>query len=144
MDGYDLHDLTAQVGADDLEEDGKPLPFALRVVHERWNYVSADYDFALLELTGELSFGERIQTVQLPKIDDIDPDVGTMVLVSGWGETRNETESERYLRAVELPIVDQELCNKVYNRVTKRMFCAGFYEEGGKSGQCLMLTGRFG
>lgn len=75
----------------------------------------------------------------MPKTDDEDIANGTPCLISGWGTTQNQSESSRYLRAVEVPKVDQDLCNKAYSgRVTPRMFCAGLYEVGGKDGKCLL------
>lgn len=56
-------------------------------------------------------------------------------LVSGWGDKKRimilrKTE----LRAVEVPIINQNKCNnnyKMYGGITPRMICAGF-DKGGK------------
>lgn len=58
-----------------------------------------------------------------------------MYIVKLTGETRNSSEKKRYLRAVRVPIVNQEVCKKQYTNfvyeVTNRMICAGL-EKGGK------------
>lgn len=56
--------------------------------------------------------------------------------------TKHINESDRYLRAVEVPTIDEKLCDnayKAYGGVTDRMFCAGYYEQGGKDGECSMI-----
>lgn len=50
------------------------------------------------------------------------------------GATKNASESNAKLRAANVPIVNQEVCNEQYQNeggVTPRMVCAG-YPEGGK------------
>lgn len=104
------------------------------IIHENYGGASnPDFDFGLLRLKKELSFNERAQPVPLPKADDADISAGIMCFISGWGLTKNHSESNKYLRAVEVPKVDQDLCSKAYNDIiTPRMFCAGNFEEGGK------------
>lgn len=48
------------------------------------------------------------------------------------GETKNQSESNEVLRAVIVPIVNQEYCNRLHKgAITDQMICAG-YDEGGK------------
>lgn len=124
-----------RIGTDD-KKGGKLYKVKSFKIHQQYGEFFVDYDFGLLELAEELTFNERIQPVQLPNIDDDHIAMGTSVLVSGWGTTKNRTESSRYLRAVEVPTVDQEFCNEVYEgKVTERMFCAA-NKEGGKDCKC--------
>jgi len=55
--------------------------------------------------------------------------VGTFGVVSGWGLTNeNNKEASPVLRYTHLPIVDRELCKRIYstdNPVNDRMLCAG-------------------
>lgn len=133
----DIRSYKALVGADDTTNlNGTKYSIASYVIHDGWNPETIDYDFALLELDGEFEFNDRVQPIQMPKVDDEHIAIGTTVLVSGYGETMNATEPVRYLRAVEIPAVDQQECKDIYEDikgVTERMFCAGF-EDGGKSG----------
>lgn len=57
----------------------------------------------------------------------------TMVTVSGFGETLNPSQKDSRLRAVRLPIVAKQKCNRTYTflgGITDQMICAGF-EQGG-------------
>lgn len=55
----------------------------------------------------------------------------TLATVSGWGLTYEEsTTLSRELRMVEVPIVNQEVCQTIYT-LTNRMICAG-WTNGGK------------
>lgn len=125
------------VGTADNEKGGKKYSIASYVVHKNYNFRTIDYDFGLIELTHELSFNERIQPVQLPKVEDDHIPTGSCVLVSGWGKVNSShTVGTRYLRAVELLTFDQNSCRNTYtdfNNVTERMFCAGIIK-GGKNG----------
>lgn len=102
--------------------------------HEKYTGLY-DYDFGLIKLRSKLRFDDSVRSVRLPKIGANDITTGTMCLVSGWGDTRNVSETSRYLRAVQVPRFDQDVCNQRYKgQVTARMFCAG-YENGGKDSE---------
>lgn len=127
------------VCATDKKNEGTLYEVAAAAVHEQFNSKSFDYDFGLLKLKEALTFNERIQPIKMPKFDDEHMVDGTIVLVSGWGKTMNSTQSNQYLRAVEVPTVNQEFCNKTYKSyygVSDRMFCASYYNVGAKDGQC--------
>lgn len=101
------------------------------VVHERWNVGRIDFDYALLELSAEVTFSEKVQPIELPSVDDVIPDE-SLCQVTGWGKTLNSNESKETLREATVPIVNQEKCDKAYpGRITPQMICAG-YDEGGK------------
>lgn len=128
-----------RIGTDD-KKGGKLYKVRSFKIHQQYGEFFVDYDFGLLELKDELTFTDRIQPVQLPKIGDEHIPTGSNVLVSGWGVTKNRTEPTRYLRAVEVPTVDQDVCNEVYEgKVTLRMFCAA-EKEGGKDCKCSILV----
>lgn len=127
-------EYVVRVGSKDIEDTGSSFKVLAFKIHHRFNHI--DFDFGLLQLTERLSFNERIQPVKLPKVSDNDPAAGTMALISGWGTTRNVSEPTRYLRAVEVPTVETNVCERAYRRlITSRMFCAGFVDEGGKDGE---------
>lgn len=126
-----------RVGTDD-RKGGQLHGIRSYKIHQRYGEVFVDFDFGLIELKEPLAFSDRIRPVALPNAGDEHMATGTTCLVSGWGVTHNWAESTRYLRAVEVPTVDQQLCNQVYEgKVTERMFCAGLYEDGGKDGECV-------
>lgn len=126
-----------QIGETHIVENDALYEVDKMIIHEDYGGASnPDFDFGLLRLKKELSFNDRAKAVPLPKVGDADIAVDTMCFVSGWGLTKNFTESNKYLRAVEVPKFDQDLCNKAYGGiVTSRMFCAG-YEKGGKDCKC--------
>lgn len=101
------------------------------VIHERWSFRTIDFDYSLLELSEPVTFSEQVQPIELPSVDEVILDESACQ-VSGWGNTKNSSESNEVLREATVPIVNQAKCNKTYNnRITPRMICAG-YDEGGK------------
>ncbi|XP_073844301.1 trypsin 5G1-like [Musca autumnalis] len=124
-----------RVGSSYSTKDGillKPLRIHQ---HEKYNPMNIDYDFSLLELEDYelLSLPFEVEFAKLPSSDADLPD-GTLVTVSGWGNTQNSSESNRVLRAVHVPTVNQDVCEQAYRgfgEITDRMVCAG-YTEGGK------------
>lgn len=133
-----VYEFQVRAGATERFEDGELYGVEKLISHQSYGgRNNPDYDYGLIQLKEALSFNARIQPVNLPKANDADIENETICLISGWGSTQNASESERYLRAVEIPKVDQDLCNKVYDgKITKQMFCAGNYEEGGKDCKC--------
>lgn len=105
-------------------------------IHEKFNSSEGvDYDFGLIQVKETIKFYKRIQPIQLPKIGDTDPAAGTTVQVTGWGITEDSETGSKFLRAVQVPIVDAKECKKIYpENLTERMICAGFVKEGGKGG----------
>ncbi|XP_055683275.1 trypsin-4-like isoform X2 [Lutzomyia longipalpis] len=103
------------------------------IEHPDYNSETVDYDFSIVELDKPLKFNEKCNAIKLPSQDE-DVEDETLLVVSGWGETQNTNETNAKLRAVVVPKVNQENCNKaysVYGGITDRMICAGF-EQGGK------------
>lgn len=134
LDGLSPSEYKVLVGTSDKLFGGKIYDVEAHWLHYNYGPSSPDNDFGLIKLKDELSFNERVQPIPLPMIDDVDPEVGTKVLVSGWGKTQSNGDSQRLLRAVALPTVDRNVCNKAYKGlITDRMFCAG-EREGGKGG----------
>lgn len=135
-----LYSFRVRAGATDRFNDGKLYSVEKLIHHQNYGgRNNPDYDYGLIRLDEALSFNEQIQPINLPRVDDADIENNRMCLLSGWGSTQNASESSQYLRAVEVPKVDQILCNKAYKgTVTPRMFCAGNYEEGGKDCECTL------
>lgn len=108
--------------------------------HHLFNYSSIDYDFSMLKLSEPLNFSSSVQPIKMASVADRIRD-GTLCLVTGWGNTKNASESRENLRGTEVPIVNQKQCSNAYARyggVTSRMLCAG-YEKGGKDGTFKLL-----
>lgn len=123
-----LHDRSDKTGAE--------IFTAKRVIpHPQYNGSTLDYDYALLELSGD----SALRTIELNNTEIQIPEQDSQdvinVWTSGWGATNEGSYSlPRILNKVEVPLVTTAACNATtaYNgEVTERMICAG-YKQGGK------------
>lgn len=129
--------VTIKSGAN-VHREGAETKVKKIVDHPKYNKKTLDYDFALLELENELEFNSNRTAIKLADRTDQYID-GSMCLVTGWGNTKNSSESSQILRGVEIPILRQRECAKAYRKqggVTARMICAAF-KEGKKDGEFL-------
>uniref|UniRef100_A0A182TUE7 trypsin n=1 Tax=Anopheles melas TaxID=34690 RepID=A0A182TUE7_9DIPT len=123
---------TVRVGSSEHASGGTVVRVA-RIVPHPMHGSKNNYDIALLELKNELTFSEKVQPISLPEQDE-PIEEGTMGIVSGWGLTLSEADSNDVLRATNVPTVNQQECNKAYQSyggITDQMFCAG-YKQGGQ------------
>lgn len=129
-----------RVGSTDSVKGGVLYPVNRTILHNSYaGSFYPDFDFGLIQLNRTITFDVGAKAVRILKANDADIKPGQICLVSGWGDTRNGSEPTRYLRAVAVPKVDQKLCRKAYPfRITPRMFCAGYYDEGGKDGEYIV------
>lgn len=128
-----LSDLAILVGTQ--WSDRKPQRNIVKriIMNRQYDTDINDYDIALIELKKPLTLSNKIQPIPLANSSDKIRD-GTMCLVSGWGDTNRQNQALNRLRAVEVPIVNQQVCNKnyaEYGGITSRMLCAGL-QRGGK------------
>lgn len=103
------------------------------VQHKGFNEDTIDYDYSLLELEKSIEFNDQAKPVVLAGSAEAVTD-NTTCLVTGWGLTQSNSESRQKLRGAEVPIFNQEKCERAYKRyggITARMICAGF-DKGGK------------
>ncbi|KFB42848.1 trypsin [Anopheles sinensis] len=129
-DGIVPYALAVRLGSSRHASGGTVVNVANVVQHPNYDSATTDFDFALLELEGELSFSEVVQPIALPEQDEPVED-GTLTTVSGWGNTQSVSESNEVLRAANVPTVNQQECDQAYGRITDSMLCAG-YKHGGK------------
>lgn len=102
--------------------------------HKNYNSKTINYDFSILKLEDydESQLSYKMVYAKLPSEKDIED--GTILTVSGWGNTQNASESRDVLRAVKVPKVNKEVCEDAYRNfgvITDQMLCAG-HPEGGK------------
>ncbi|KAL0129003.1 hypothetical protein PUN28_004007 [Cardiocondyla obscurior] len=127
---------------------GVYYPVKKIVRHPAYNFLTIDYDIALLEIDGEIAFNDRVQPAKLPKRE---PAGGIMANVTGWGAATEGGEPSPVLMKVTLPVVSRETCREIYKsirRITDRMICAGYMHGGqdaceGDSGGPLTADGIF-
>ncbi|XP_055628628.1 trypsin 5G1-like [Toxorhynchites rutilus septentrionalis] len=125
--------LMVRVGSSRRSNDGQLLKVKRVVRHPLYDSWTIDYDYALLELEEAIELNEKFYAAELPEENEPVAD-GTLLQVSGWGQTLNSLESNEVLRAAYVPSVSQESCARAYassGLITERMLCAG-YEKGGK------------
>ncbi|ALC38837.1 CG31954 [Drosophila busckii] len=126
--------MRVRLGSSETSRLGQLLRVSKIVQHENFNYTNVDYDFSLLQLQKPIEFDATKRAVKLPTSGETFED-GEPCFVSGWGNTQSLLESRDWLRQVQVPLVNQQLCGekyKQYGGVTERMICAGYLEEGGK------------
>lgn len=104
------------------------------VANAQYNSGTLDYDYALLQLSGDSKF----RTIELNNVEIEIPEVDQApynVWTAGWGTTSEGSYAlPRLLNKVEVPLVTQKACNapEAYSGdITDRMICAG-YVQGGK------------
>ncbi|XP_031638237.1 trypsin-1-like [Contarinia nasturtii] len=134
-DNLKTQNLKILVGTSFNNRGGEKIN-ALKIIrHQNYSRESLDYDIAVIELADRLKLSNSIQAIALPKANESFAD-NSMCLVSGWGDTQLPSAfrfQRNALRAVEVPIVNQEKCNNDYKMlggITPRMMCAG-YDFGG-------------
>ncbi|XP_062558436.1 trypsin 3A1-like [Armigeres subalbatus] len=102
------------------------------IPHPLYNGNTIDYDFSLIELKQDIEFDDTRSAIALPMQDEPLKE-GALCRVSGWGDTKNWSESTTLLRATDVPSVDQDRCSTAYGGfggITPRMLCAGYWEGG--------------
>lgn len=105
------------------------------IAHPQFNRNTLDYDYALLQLSGDSQYRTialNHDEIAIPTQDSQDV---LNAWTSGWGTTSEGSFSlPRFLNKVEVPLVQKETCNSAdaYNGdITDRMICAGL-KQGGK------------
>lgn len=101
--------------------------------HPEYIIGELQFDVCVLELAEEIIFGIGIQPIDLPEQGQ-STESGLISTISGWGYTVEDGgKLSDYLQVVSVPVVDQELCNKLlFGMITDDMICAGVVETGGK------------
>lgn len=128
-----VDDLFVRSGTANWDQSGLLTRVKMMIVHPNYKGATLDYDFALFELETPIIFNELTKPVRLVD-ENYKIYAKTMVTVTGFGETLNASQKDTRLRAVRLPIVAKQRCNRTYTflgGITDRMICAG-YENGGK------------
>ncbi|XP_029455857.1 ovochymase-1 [Rhinatrema bivittatum] len=137
--GKDPSYWTVIVGDHDrtLNESTEQVRRVRRIVlHDNYDYRTYDSDLALIQLDMELVYNDVVRPICLP--DRKKPLLSSSVcIVTGWGKTQEDGMLSSRLQQLQVPIMDNEICETSYyaNRlggITEGMICAGFPSSGGK------------
>lgn len=133
--------LTVMLGQNDMNGDGReamrPVVKAVRrmIIHRDYNPETFDNDIALLELETPFESKPHITPICLPTNDE--SYVGRKAYVSGFGKLSYGGTVPSVLQTVQLPIVDNRSCQKMFadaghfKFIRDQFICAG-YPQGGK------------
>lgn len=99
--------------------------------HQKFDADTMDYDISILKLSESLKFGETVQAIGMPSLNEITP-VGTMGVATGYGVLKEgNRKGADQLQKVLIPVISNEDCQRKYAefKITERMLCTG-YEDG--------------
>jgi trypsin len=136
-----------RVGSSNRQEGGQVYDVVTIINHPLFDEDITDYDVSLLELAEPIVMNDNTAIIELEEEEVLTDD---LAIVSGWGNTKNSEDDQKWLRSAEVPIFDQKLCahlNRGYGLVTDRMICAGYLAGGrdscqGDSGGPLAVDGK--
>ncbi len=123
------------IGLHDQTDRSHAESFTIKRViqHPSYDTRTMDYDFALIELSGNSAYPPVVlndMEIQIP-----DAPAQIITTVAGWGEMSPSfrmMKSPSLLQKVDVPLVSAKACNESYKgTITDRMICAGL-TQGGK------------
>lgn len=141
-----LGSLVVIVGEYDLTGDFEKLkPVAKQVkrmiVHRNYNPETFENDIALLELESKFEVQPHVIPICLPDRDPIDDEyVGQSAHVAGWGKLSYGGTVPTILQVVQLPIIPNSVCQKMFHSnghrkmIRNTFLCAGYND--GKKDSC--------
>ncbi|PSN50402.1 hypothetical protein C0J52_08570 [Blattella germanica] len=100
-------------------------------IHPQYQYQKPDYDIAVIKVSQPFEYNDTVHPIPLTSEE---PNAGTPVNVSGWGDLSLGGLSPNQLQQVEVNIVDRQECVLNYEgvwNITERVICAGV-SDGGK------------
>ncbi|VVC87819.1 unnamed protein product [Leptidea sinapis] len=132
---YGIEKVYVQTGvtlSDDPDGNNPLIPAKSFMAHPKYNQRSVNYDIGVVKLSKKLDLsGKKQNSIKLVDAGTKLP-VGANLIVTGWGLTREGGRVSGHLKEVQIQIVSDADCRKVYKeRITQNMFCAGV-PKGGK------------
>ncbi|XP_031332990.1 phenoloxidase-activating factor 1-like isoform X2 [Photinus pyralis] len=97
------------------------------IPHPGHSIRTRDNDIGLLRLQRNVDFSDFIQPVCLPPPNGVLPNIGSSMMVAGWGRTETSDASDVKLKAL-VPLVASSACKKRFGRrgyISDNQFCAG-------------------
>jgi trypsin len=118
------------------KNEARAIKLNRAIIHPKFNRRTFDHDFALLEMSEAID--SPVAALNGTEIDIPTNGYGAMAMTAGWGSTKEGGNLSDPLMKVEVPLVSQSVCAKMYGNsmaVTDSMICAGFVEGGKDSCQ---------
>ncbi|CAG4985127.1 unnamed protein product [Colias eurytheme] len=112
--------------------EAAPFKVCAHFIHPMWNVSrlhSHDFDYQLVLLETAVPVTDYSRPIAIGSIEDVKP--GVMVSISGWGHLQyKKSKMQEYLRRAYVPVMADETCRTMpdgnYDKITPRMFCAGY------------------
>ncbi|CAG0902167.1 unnamed protein product, partial [Darwinula stevensoni] len=122
----DYSNLIARLGEWDTQDQNEQLQHEERritkiAIHEDYDERTLFNDYAMLILDFPVELDDHIDTVCLPRPGT--NFVGHQCFVTGWGKISIEGQYQQVLKKVELPVVEQSLCEE---KLRKAKGCSSF------------------
>ncbi|XP_072325069.1 trypsin-like [Scyliorhinus torazame] len=117
------HNIQVNEGTEQFIESSKVIK------HPAYNYYNLDNDIMLIKLSTPATFNRNVGSIALPSSCAY---AGEMCLISGWGNTMDNTVNDNELQCLDAPVLSDTDCHGSYpGMITSNMMCVG-YMEGGK------------
>ncbi|KAH8377724.1 hypothetical protein KR093_006818, partial [Drosophila rubida] len=116
----DTEKLSVRAGEWDTQSEQEALPYQeqdvlVKICHEQYNNATLFNDIAVLNLRAPFELSQHIMPICLPREFEY-PNVGRC-FVAGWGkENFGAAATRNILRKVDLPIVNNTLCQRQLRR----------------------------
>ncbi|XP_032039460.1 ovochymase-1 [Aythya fuligula] len=106
------------------------------VVHPHFDVVSYDSDIALVQLDIPLEYNAAVRPACLPNSTET-LSSSYLCTASGWGITEEDGGQAKRLQQMQVPVLENEICERNYyfghpGGITAGMLCAGFVSVGGQ------------
>ncbi|KAJ8918092.1 hypothetical protein NQ315_011549 [Exocentrus adspersus] len=125
--------IKVRIGTSFLLEEGQIFDVQEFINHRDFNQYTGNNDIGLLRLEQPIPLSKSAQIIRLPDNGKETLD-GRMGTVTGWGITKKNGPKSPILRAVDVLVVNLDVCKVVYNdsywRVSDGMLCAGPWDGG--------------
>ncbi|XP_044258955.1 transmembrane protease serine 9-like [Tribolium madens] len=118
-------ELLVRAGSTMVNSGGQVREVAQIFQHKEFDIDTYDYDISLLKLGENLVLGSGVAVISLSEDSTVPGDLlGT---ATGWGRLSENGPLPVELQEVDLPTIQDDLCELIYgDRLTERMFCAGY------------------
>ena len=113
-----------------VEQNAQKLKIKKYTIHPKYDFDTADYDFAVVELETKAELNKYVNPICLPELG-LNITKEMMCFVAGWGVTAYDSINyPKTLQEVYIPILDSSICVNAFNKkktyFTENMICAGY------------------